>query len=571
MHASRQHRRLKPASLRATPRHEAARVHAVEATHGPASPLPAAVQQEAAERYGFSHVRIHSDDAAAAAAGSLNAAAFTLGNDIVFGSGRYAPASPQGGLLLQHDLRHVKQQRSARRVEQPEFDSPHSAYEQAAHRLLDPRVGSLSEQRIQRAPKDAQFSISGGALDTVGKSVIGDPARSFLRSVFEGFVGGLAADVKAGRADKAKEHLSKLLRPWNALKFYGGYLVGLLIGLVSPITDLVKGIIGLLKLSISALDWLAKCSPSGIAASPERQAKIVRLVQKFGELSVVFNDALMDFAKDPAGTVKKSSGFLDSLMQLALGKARELGGKAAHAIFDFHDRDFYEMGKGVGEVIGALIALVLLAVFSDAIGNLISEGASLLGKAAEFVAGKAVQVFEWIKGFVSEIGTILRNAVKGALKLFEGLANKAMELFRDLAALFSPSETFAAGSETALAGGGRGVAGPLPNAMESRMFTPDNPIGRTVEELRTPKVHPSNVGGSQTKGAATAAKKEVMGPMSTAEAVEDLERTRGGARPAETAVVGTEIGLMEVEEWSTELAARGYLSSQPLRRGAYRR
>ncbi|HEY0183337.1 MAG TPA: hypothetical protein VGC09_11070 [Rhodopila sp.] len=327
----------------------------------------------------------------------------------------------------------------------------------------------------------------------MGKQVIGDPAWSFLRSVFEGFVGGLAADVKAGRADAAKEHLSKLAMPWNALKFYGGYVAGFAIGLVSPITDLVKGVIGIAKLSISALEWLVKWSPAGIAVSPERQARIGRLVQRFLGLSVAFDEALTGFLKDPAGTARKLGGFLDNLMRLALGKAREIGGQAAHAMFDFLDRDFFDMGRGIGEVIGTVVAQILLLVISDAIGNLIAKGASLLGEAAEFAAGKAVQLFQWIKGFVIAIGTELQNAIKGGLKLFEGLANQALELIREFAGLFAESEALA-GPEAALAGGGRSAAGPLPNVMESRMIRPDKAIGTTVKDLQTPKIHPSNVG-----------------------------------------------------------------------------
>jgi hypothetical protein len=168
-------------------------------------------------------------------------------------------------------------------------------------------------------------------------------------------------------------------------------------------------------------------------------------------------------------------------------------------MFDFLDRDFFEMGKGIGEVIGTVIAQIVLLVFSDAIGNLIAKGASLLGEAAEFVAGEVVQLFQWIKGFVVAIGTELQNAIKGGLKLFEGLAKQALALIREFAGFFAESEALAA-PEAALAGGGRGAAGSLPNVMESRMIRPDNPIGTTVEGLRTPKVHPSNVG------------KEALGP-----------------------------------------------------------
>jgi len=61
--------------------------------------------------YDFSRVRIHADDRAANAAQAVQAQAYTLGNEIVFGAGRYSPATAQGKRLLAHELAHVVQQR----------------------------------------------------------------------------------------------------------------------------------------------------------------------------------------------------------------------------------------------------------------------------------------------------------------------------------------------------------------------------------------------------------------------------------------------------------------------------
>lgn len=65
---------------------------------------------EAGPRRDFSRVRIHTDRLAAESAKGLHARAFTVGNQIVFGSGQYAPASMEGRRLLAHELTHVVQQ-----------------------------------------------------------------------------------------------------------------------------------------------------------------------------------------------------------------------------------------------------------------------------------------------------------------------------------------------------------------------------------------------------------------------------------------------------------------------------
>jgi hypothetical protein len=65
----------------------------------------------------FGHVRIHAGDRAAAAARSLHARAFTVGNDVVFGPGEYAPHTHAGRRLLAHELAHTVQQRENRQAQ----------------------------------------------------------------------------------------------------------------------------------------------------------------------------------------------------------------------------------------------------------------------------------------------------------------------------------------------------------------------------------------------------------------------------------------------------------------------
>ncbi len=60
--------------------------------------------------HNFSRVRIHDDARAHAAADSVRARAFTLGNHIVMNRGEYAQGTPGGRRLLAHELAHTVQQ-----------------------------------------------------------------------------------------------------------------------------------------------------------------------------------------------------------------------------------------------------------------------------------------------------------------------------------------------------------------------------------------------------------------------------------------------------------------------------
>jgi Domain of unknown function (DUF4157) len=61
--------------------------------------------------HNFSHVRVHTDARAAESARAVNALAYTVGHDIVFGSSMYRPATLSGLRLLAHELAHVMQQK----------------------------------------------------------------------------------------------------------------------------------------------------------------------------------------------------------------------------------------------------------------------------------------------------------------------------------------------------------------------------------------------------------------------------------------------------------------------------
>jgi len=84
----------------------------VVSAHG--APLPAAVRGDMESRFDadLSSVRVHHDGAAATAARSLGARAFTVGPHVVFGRGYFQLASEPGRELLAHELAHVLQNRS---------------------------------------------------------------------------------------------------------------------------------------------------------------------------------------------------------------------------------------------------------------------------------------------------------------------------------------------------------------------------------------------------------------------------------------------------------------------------
>jgi hypothetical protein len=83
-----------------------------EALRSPGEPLDAGTRALVERRLGhdFARVSIHTDARAAASADALNALAYTVGSDIVFGARRHEAGSARGRWLLVHELAHVVQQ-----------------------------------------------------------------------------------------------------------------------------------------------------------------------------------------------------------------------------------------------------------------------------------------------------------------------------------------------------------------------------------------------------------------------------------------------------------------------------
>lgn len=127
---------MPPQGVRAQPPSRPSAVAAnIQALRGGGSLLAPSIRAFFEPRFGtdLSQVRIHTDARAAETARSIQAQAFTVGNDIVFGAGHYAPATERGQHLLAHELAHTIQQsggqasRQISRRETPESESEATA------------------------------------------------------------------------------------------------------------------------------------------------------------------------------------------------------------------------------------------------------------------------------------------------------------------------------------------------------------------------------------------------------------------------------------------------------------
>jgi hypothetical protein len=114
----------------------------------------------------FTRVRVHTDVAAQRSAEALQAAAYTIGQDIVFGAGKYAPESAAGARLLTHELTHI--------VQQADANLPHA---------LDGRAHTLPQDQVEREA-DAVASSAADPMIIRGRLGRSGVARQALASGF---------------------------------------------------------------------------------------------------------------------------------------------------------------------------------------------------------------------------------------------------------------------------------------------------------------------------------------------------------------------------------------------------
>ena len=152
-------RRLRPSAIPLTPERPPlplstapGAVHAALRASG--MPLPAALREEAEQRFGIDlgGVHLHADNRAARASAAVGALAFTSGQSVVFGRGRYRPETAAGRELIEHELEHVAEQVAAPggpAVLQCQAD-PNATQVSAEDPLpsVDTRAGELVEQIV---------------------------------------------------------------------------------------------------------------------------------------------------------------------------------------------------------------------------------------------------------------------------------------------------------------------------------------------------------------------------------------------------------------------------------------
>lgn len=131
----------------------------IQQKRGGGSPLPENVQKEASKKLGrnFKDVRIHTDEAADTLSRTISARAFTIGKDIFFKNGVFAPGSSAGRETIIHELTHVVQQGGRGGASGAlKLGAPNTAHEKEADRIGKKHAASVGAAQVGAVQRESE-------------------------------------------------------------------------------------------------------------------------------------------------------------------------------------------------------------------------------------------------------------------------------------------------------------------------------------------------------------------------------------------------------------------------------
>lgn len=173
-----------------------------DANLGPGQAMDETVRRsmEAGLGHDFSGVKVHTDAKAAEAAQALNARAYTVGSEIIFGAGEYSPHTQPGKRLIAHELTHVAQQGASRPMGSPAKQPVKSGAQVSKGKVIQrqpaptSQAGPGTSQPAPQAPPQLTQALYDKAIAILAKLPSADPA--IVAILKQGKVGKRVPGVK---------------------------------------------------------------------------------------------------------------------------------------------------------------------------------------------------------------------------------------------------------------------------------------------------------------------------------------------------------------------------------------
>jgi hypothetical protein len=193
--------------------------HLDNGMNSPAHPLDDASREFMEQSFGvdFSEVRLHTDAAAERSAQAFNANAYTVGQDIVFAAGKYAPGTSEGKRLLAHELTHVIQQPSVSDTSE-EFAISHPGQESELEaEQIASQVVSSAGMGANADGSLSEGAIKAGTDHAIAPTTVSRDDNSDEEPPNPVSTVGMGVDIAEGMGAEAAEGLGQVFGPAQLL------------------------------------------------------------------------------------------------------------------------------------------------------------------------------------------------------------------------------------------------------------------------------------------------------------------------------------------------------------------
>lgn len=369
--------------------------------------LALSVRQHMEHAYGvdLGHVRIHTDALANEAAQAVAAQAYTLGQSIYFGPGRYQPHTTVGRELLAHELAHVIQNRrgdasTPSRKRSMQVSMPHDACELEADAAARAVLAGRS------------FKVRGSGSGTLHR-------KDLL---------GTAIEWGKTKVDQAESAVGSGVK--EVAEFTGEQLMALVRSVAPGLADIIsEGPVNYAKRKVSeALDAHMPDALGGFSLS--------ELGQNIGSWLGEAKDFVKGLAQGEEEACQKFAGFMKKLSDFVGKLIDNPVVNAVTSVFDKATEFVTKALKVVGEplfdglkeyVSGAWSALKKVAstvsgwftTAKNALGDLWTRLMSLLG----FDGSSEDGVWSWIKGEAAKVWDGIKAAVQPVIEPLKKVAS----------------------------------------------------------------------------------------------------------------------------------------------------
>ena len=204
--------------------------------------------------------------------------------------------------------------------------------------------------------------------------------------------------------------------------------IGVAKGIGLGFVDDVKGIFELLMLPYRINKWLNDALFRNLA-NGKLQARCAAIADKLYQAAHEAQSEILQMFASGKGV----DGIYDRLMSSGLDQVNRWGQQAADDLLESLEGPFSQVGEKVGLAVWFIASNIVLAIATDAIGNVIKEGAALAAKLAGPLRRGLAAVAELLPRVRGALAMLAEGLLKGLRKTLAKLED-AVELLRTLVA-----------------------------------------------------------------------------------------------------------------------------------------